>query len=615
MSGNSLANANQDYEFLKNRIQNYQAFEAEELATYSIIESFIVQTQKKYSDLLHQFQYILFSERSSISSPIDRKQAKINLNDFREDVLDISDKLHTAREECVSRIEVLKSFKQLSTTIPKETPADLTKLYMESMRSVSSLLVKSTKQLDRMNILETEGRRILNRLDKLELGEKHNLLQLWKNYLLIGKDPVFSTEFWNKPFVTKNWLKLRKSEFNTALTTYKHDALKHLTIFAIVLFLGMTLKSILKRKIIWRYSIVSNKFKIKVLSTASLFSFSFYLATILVFPATLESLAYLSFCIFFFCILKLSKLISRDRFFITSGILRTTTIYTVSVLLIILHVPSKWVTVIFIGFLFFSWLISSLSAWRKNRFKGLIDSTKRSSFLSPLLAVAFLGFGRLACLLAILWSLGIFIRSFGRLWGQILFVSAEKGEKLLKGLIRSLAVPLGWGIAFSIVYYWLSSFLGESTITDTLTKQITIQSYSISIGSIVSLAILFFITKSCVAAFNVSIEHVGSRWPRGKRGAVPSMQTLFTYGVWSLFVLAAMRMMEFNLTSIAVIAGGLSVGIGFGLQNIVNNFISGLILLFGRSIQQGDVVELAALWCTVQKIISEQPLSKHLKAL
>jgi small-conductance mechanosensitive channel len=44
------------------------------------------------------------------------------------------------------------------------------------------------------------------------------------------------------------------------------------------------------------------------------------------------------------------------------------------------------------------------------------------------------------------------------------------------------------------------------------------------------------------------------------------------------------------------------VGIGFGMQTIFNNFVSGLILLFGRSIQQEDIIQVGELWSTVKKI-------------
>ena len=85
-------------------------------------------------------------------------------------------------------------------------------------------------------------------------------------------------------------------------------------------------------------------------------------------------------------------------------------------------------------------------------------------------------------------------------------------------------------------------------------------------------------------------------------GLQDSITTLSVYLIWTAGILMAMNVFGLNMTSITVVLGALGIGIGFGLQNIFNNFLSGIILLFERPIQVGDDVEINGTWATVKKI-------------
>jgi small-conductance mechanosensitive channel len=83
----------------------------------------------------------------------------------------------------------------------------------------------------------------------------------------------------------------------------------------------------------------------------------------------------------------------------------------------------------------------------------------------------------------------------------------------------------------------------------------------------------------------------------------PSARVLFGKGVkFSLFTLAfvlALSSAGVNLTSLAVLSGAIGVGIGFGLQKIFANLVSGVILLFEKSVKPGDVIEASGVQGTV----------------
>ncbi|HEY1409409.1 MAG TPA: mechanosensitive ion channel domain-containing protein [Promineifilum sp.] len=85
--------------------------------------------------------------------------------------------------------------------------------------------------------------------------------------------------------------------------------------------------------------------------------------------------------------------------------------------------------------------------------------------------------------------------------------------------------------------------------------------------------------------------------------AVNQVVTTFTgYGIVVAGLLLALSVMGIDLTALTVVIGGLSVGLGFGLQELINNFVSGFILLTERSLAPGDVIEVDDNIGTVQKI-------------
>ncbi len=68
--------------------------------------------------------------------------------------------------------------------------------------------------------------------------------------------------------------------------------------------------------------------------------------------------------------------------------------------------------------------------------------------------------------------------------------------------------------------------------------------------------------------------------------------TIFRYTIIFIGILVVLQTVGIDLSTITVLAGALGVGIGFGLQNVTNNFVSGIIILFERPIKVGDRIEV-----------------------
>ena len=101
-----------------------------------------------------------------------------------------------------------------------------------------------------------------------------------------------------------------------------------------------------------------------------------------------------------------------------------------------------------------------------------------------------------------------------------------------------------------------------------------------------------------------------SRWVAGKllsrfrlnKSEVAPLQSLMFYLLLFTFTMVSLNVLHVPITVFSFLGGALAIGAGFGSQNIVNNFISGLILVVERPIRVGDVIELDGATGTVMQI-------------
>ena len=86
------------------------------------------------------------------------------------------------------------------------------------------------------------------------------------------------------------------------------------------------------------------------------------------------------------------------------------------------------------------------------------------------------------------------------------------------------------------------------------------------------------------------------------RGLSYALSSLLNYLLLAVGFLAGLAVLGLDVTKMTVLAGAFGVGIGFGLQSVVNNFVSGLILLFERPIHIGDIIEAGGITGSVRRI-------------
>jgi small-conductance mechanosensitive channel len=124
----------------------------------------------------------------------------------------------------------------------------------------------------------------------------------------------------------------------------------------------------------------------------------------------------------------------------------------------------------------------------------------------------------------------------------------------------------------------------------------------ISVGAILEFVLTVWLAYLASAFIRFVLRE--DVYPRTQltRGISYAISSLLNYVIIALGLLLALGVLGLDLTRVTILASAFGVGIGFGLQSVVNNFVSGLILLFEQPINVGDVVEVGNLSGEVSRI-------------
>ncbi len=131
---------------------------------------------------------------------------------------------------------------------------------------------------------------------------------------------------------------------------------------------------------------------------------------------------------------------------------------------------------------------------------------------------------------------------------------------------------------------------------------ISLENYRLSLGMLLwGITLLYASLAVSWLTQRILEEEV---YPRRKveRGVGISINRLIHYAFVVFGVVTALSTIGIGLQNLTVVVGALGIGIGFGLQNIVNNFASGIIMLFERSIKVGDIVQINGEWGTIKNL-------------
>ncbi len=185
----------------------------------------------------------------------------------------------------------------------------------------------------------------------------------------------------------------------------------------------------------------------------------------------------------------------------------------------------------------------------------------------------------------------------GRKFTQTLGI--EEATQKLQTLMR-IIVLVNTGLYFLVIWQ-LFDDMAEAR-ESFLSYQYSFGELTLSVQMVVMVIVVLYLTTLISWVIQAVAESQFMTPRKMDVGVKESLKRLTHYGLFTIGFLVAVSMAGLDLQKFTIMAGALGVGIGFGLQNIVSNFVSGLILLFERPVKIGDTITIGNEWGTITRI-------------
>ena len=162
----------------------------------------------------------------------------------------------------------------------------------------------------------------------------------------------------------------------------------------------------------------------------------------------------------------------------------------------------------------------------------------------------------------------------------------------LRWVALSIQLSLWPLLGYVLLRLWNLEDLGHDFVDKLLKTGIKVGNSTIVPGKVLFGFFAFLLLVTFTRMFKRKLERDWLPLTHMEPSVRMSVATLFGYVTFVIAMLVGLSSAGLDLSKIALVAGALSVGIGFGLQAIVNNFVSGLILLFERPVRVGDYIKV-----------------------